>query len=236
MEEHVEELLQRLWMWEEEDRERGMGAKLLEEEMDLGGGAGDRISGGFSGQSRGAGRIGELKVIEGKGLITLKDGFVYLSDRGREIARTVVRNHRLAERLLMEVFEIGDREAHSSACKFEHILSPQVTDRVCTFLGHPPTCPHGKVIPSGVCCKIFGTHIEPLVQPLTNLSVGKNARIVFITPSYQTRLERLGSLGLTPGGVLKLKQRYPSYVVEIDETTVALDRDVGKEIFVREVS
>jgi DtxR family Mn-dependent transcriptional regulator len=236
MEEKVEELVQRLWMCEEEGRGDGLEISALEEELVAKNGDSDRNSGGLFGFTRGTMLTEELRAIEEKGLVSLRDGRIYLSDRGRDVARTIVRNHRLAERLLMEIFEVGDREAHSSACRFEHILSPQVTDRVCTFLGHPPTCPHGKVIPRGACCKIFGTHIEPLVQPLTNLIPGKKARIVFITPSYQKRLERLGSLGLTPGGVLKLKQKYPSYVVEVDETTVALDKDVGKEIFVREVS
>lgn len=136
----------------------------------------------------------------------------------------------------MEVLEVGEVEADASACRFEHILSREVTERVCTFLGHPPTCPHGKAIPPGECCRVFGRHIEPLVKPMTDLEVGRRARIVFITPGTQTRLERLGALGLAPGEVLRLRQRYPSYVVEIDETTVALDRNVGREIFVREVS
>ncbi len=236
MEEKVEELVQRLWMCEEEGRGDGLEISAFEEELVAKNGIVDAAAGGLSGFARGSMLTEELLAIEAEGLISLRNGRIYLSDRGRDIARTIVRNHRLAERLLMEIFEVGDHEAHSSACRFEHILSPQVTDRVCTFLGHPPTCPHGKAIPRGACCKIFGTHIEPLVQPLTNLAAGKKARIVFITPSYQRRLERLGSLGLTPGGVLKLKQKYPSYVVEVDETTVALDKDVGKEIFVREVS
>ena len=236
MEEHVEELLQRLWLWEEDGNEGGLRMSILKEEARGSEKTQRGISAIFSGQKSEADLTGELRAIEKKGLISVKNGAVSMNEKGKEIARKVVRNHRLAERLLMEIFEVGDSEAHSSACKFEHILSPQVTDRVCTFLGHPPICPHGKVIPRGECCKIFGTHIEPLVQPLTNLNVGKRARIVYITPSFQTRLERLGSLGLTPGGILKLKQRYPSYVVEVDETTIALDKGVGKEIFVREVS
>ena len=41
----------------------------------------------------------------------------------------------------------------TNACTFEHILSPEVTDRICTFLGHPKTCPHGSPIPPGECCQ-----------------------------------------------------------------------------------
>jgi DtxR family Mn-dependent transcriptional regulator len=38
------------------------------------------------------------------------------------------------------------------ACRIEHTLSPQVTEKVCVFLEHPQTCPHGSPIPLGVCC------------------------------------------------------------------------------------
>ena len=43
-------------------------------------------------------------------------------------------------------------EVEESACKFEHILSPDVTERICTLLGHPTACPHGSPIPKGDCC------------------------------------------------------------------------------------
>jgi len=236
LEERVEELLQRLWLWEEGGGEGGLKVSMLEGESGTREAESDE-SPHDSVDFKGKGQLSDqLRAIEDRGLISLGDGEIFMKERGRAIARKIVRSHRLAERLLMEILDVGDPEAHSSACKFEHILSPQVTDRVCTFLGHPPTCPHGKAIPRGDCCRIFGTHIEPLVTPLTNLEVGKKARVVFITPSYQSRLERLGTLGLAPGGVLRLKQRHPSYVVEVDETTVALDKAVGREIFVREVT
>ena len=63
------------------------------------------------------------------------------------------RAHRLAERLFTDVLSLRDEEAvESNACQFEHILSPELTDRICTFLGHPETCPHGSPIPRGKCC------------------------------------------------------------------------------------
>jgi len=42
------------------------------------------------------------------------------------------------------------------ACRFEHILSPEATDRICAFLGHPRACPHGAPIPPGACCTLRG--------------------------------------------------------------------------------
>ncbi len=75
------------------------------------------------------------------------------TEQGEERARSVIRRHRLAERLFMDVLFIRDDAAvESNACTFEHILSPEVTDRICTFLGHPTTCPHGSPIPPGDCC------------------------------------------------------------------------------------
>jgi DtxR family Mn-dependent transcriptional regulator len=68
-------------------------------------------------------------------------------------ARIVIRRHRLAERLFIDVLSIRDEhEVEESACKFEHILSPEVTDSMCALLGHPTECPHGSPIPPGECC------------------------------------------------------------------------------------
>jgi len=46
----------------------------------------------------------------------------------------------------------SESEIEQQACKFEHILSPEATDKICAFLGHPRTCPHGAPIPPGPCC------------------------------------------------------------------------------------
>ena len=85
-----------------------------------------------------------VKVLEEQRLVEL--------DRGKSRARDVVRRHRLAERLFKDTFRIDDHEAHSQACKFEHIISPELDERICSFLGHPTTCPHGNPIPPGECC------------------------------------------------------------------------------------
>ena len=75
------------------------------------------------------------------------------TEPGRKRAADIIRRHRLAERLFIQTFQVSDEhEVEEQACKFEHILSPEVTDRICTFLGHPRTCPHGSAIPAGPCC------------------------------------------------------------------------------------
>jgi putative ABC transport system ATP-binding protein len=78
---------------------------------------------------------------------------VELTERGRERAGSIIRRHRLAERLFTDSLAMdSESEIEQQACKFEHILSPEATDKICTFLGHPRTCPHGAPIPPGVCC------------------------------------------------------------------------------------
>jgi len=169
----------------------------------------------------------DLFQIEGNRMI--------LKERGEEKAREIIRRHRLTERLLSEIFEMSEEEVEEEACKLEHILSPGVTESVCTFLGHPPTCIHGKPIPRGECCAKFKKEMKPLVIPLEELGLGKEGRIVFIAPKSHQRLDRLSTLGIVPGSIVRMHQKNPSHVLQIGETTLALDRDIVKDIYVKKV-
>ncbi len=87
--------------------------------------------------------------------VSIGDGsmVVQLTARGRQRAADIIRRHRLAERLFTDSLALeSESEIEQQACKFEHILSPEATDKICTFLGHPRTCPHGAPIPAGQCC------------------------------------------------------------------------------------
>jgi putative ABC transport system ATP-binding protein len=128
---HFDHLLEQIWVCGEE----GMPADV--EHI--------RTPGGID-----AGRT--LARMEDLRLVRVADHNISLTDRGKTRARDVVRRHRLAERLFKDTFRIDDHEAHSQACKFEHIISPELDERICSFLGHPTTCPHGNPIPPGDCC------------------------------------------------------------------------------------
>jgi putative ABC transport system ATP-binding protein len=93
-----------------------------------------------------------VRRLADMGLLEVRDSEVELTSRGEQRARDIVRRHRLAERLFTDTFAITDTEADSQACKFEHIISPELDQKICTFLGHPTTCPHGNPIPPGPCC------------------------------------------------------------------------------------
>jgi putative ABC transport system ATP-binding protein len=87
--------------------------------------------------------------------VSVGDGsaIVELTPRGRQRAADIIRRHRLAERLFTDSLAMdSETEIEQQACKFEHILSPEATDKICAFLGHPRTCPHGAPIPPGPCC------------------------------------------------------------------------------------
>lgn len=174
-----------------------------------------------------------LREMEGLGLLKLDEDSVNLTEEGEEGARGIVRRHRLAERLLNDVLDIERGSLEEYACSFEHSISPVVADSICTLLGHPPSCPHGLPIPRGECCKKTKAELKPLVVSLAELKAKESARIIFIVPATFTRLEKLGSMGLVPGSIVTLEQKKPAFVLKLGETTIALDPDIVKDIYVR---
>jgi len=177
----------------------------------------------------------DLAALELAGLLSVSGGRVALTPAGEARASAVVRRHRLTERLFRDLLAAGDETAEAQACEFEHILSPEATESVCTLLGHPPTCPHGKPIPPGPCCGTFQRTLRPLVTGLPAFPLGATGRIVFIAPKFHDRMDRLASLGVIPGSTIHLHQRSPSFVIEVGETTIALDPEIANEVYVKPV-
>ena len=174
-----------------------------------------------------------LEELSTAGLLEASGDDIRLTRPGEERARVIIRRHRLAEVLLNNLFDLDNSQMESTACKFEHILTKAVTESVCTFLGHPPVCPHGRPIPRGECCDKIRTEIKPLVTRLSDAVLSEEIRIVFITPKSRKRLEKLSALGIVPGSRIRLLQRNPSFVMEIGETTVAVDKEITDEIYVK---
>jgi DtxR family Mn-dependent transcriptional regulator len=174
-----------------------------------------------------------ILTLKAENFIIVSGDTVKFTEKGHDHARVLIRRLRLAERLLKDVFELREDTVIDDACKMEHILSEELTDRVCTFLGHPQTCPHGYPIPRGECCKKYKVEVEPVVTRLSDFEVGSKGKITFIVPTKSSRLSKLNALGITAGSEIKLLQKNPSYIIQIDETTVAIDPEIGNEIFVR---
>jgi putative ABC transport system ATP-binding protein len=85
-------------------------------------------------------------------LVRLAEGRLAFTPAGESRAAKVIRRHRLSERLFCETFGIDPAVVDDHACRVEHTLSPEVTEKLCIFLKHPRTCPHGSPIPAGACC------------------------------------------------------------------------------------
>ncbi len=108
-------------------------------------------------QFNGGGNWKVLPIMKEIGLLRSDGPALQMTDQGRERAVSIIRRHRLAERLFTDAFDMrDDQQLESNACTFEHILSPEVTERICTFLHHPSHCPHGSPIPPGECCPARG--------------------------------------------------------------------------------
>jgi DtxR family Mn-dependent transcriptional regulator len=152
------------------------------------------------------------------------------------MARALVRRFRLSGALLHAVYGMDPERADALACELEHDLRPELTDALCTFLGHPPASPHGRPIPPGECCEAHRTTLTAPVVPLTDLAPGERGRVVYLRPRDHHRLHRLTSLGLTPNVILELHQRKPAFCVRFEGTELAFDRDVAADVFVARVN
>jgi DtxR family Mn-dependent transcriptional regulator len=170
----------------------------------------------------------------------LKDGYaieagssIGFTAKGESVARDVIRRQRLAERLLIDVLEVTRHTMDSSACEFEHILSKEVEESICTLLGHPKECPHGLPIPSGECCAKAGARLESIVVPVAKLKPGEVGKIVYVLTHKHPQLHKLMSLGIVPGVNLSVHQVSPSFVIQVEETQVALEEEIAREIYVK---
>ena len=86
--------------------------------------------------------------MERDGLLTVEgDRHLQLSDEGRALATAVMRKHRLAECLLVDVIGLDYADVHEEACRWEHVMSEAVERKLLTLLGNPTVSPFGNPIP-----------------------------------------------------------------------------------------
>jgi DtxR family Mn-dependent transcriptional regulator len=159
-----------------------------------------------------------IKRLEHQGLVTVSDG-IRLTDDGLDLAETVVRRHRLAERFLTDVLGLSWAEAHGEAGRWEHVISERVEEAMVRLLGDPTTCPHGNPIPRS------DYHAPPAVT-LDSLPVGAAFVVSRIPEELEFApgiLEFLESSALVPGNSGTITATSPD-----GTTTVAIDgRHVG---------
>jgi DtxR family Mn-dependent transcriptional regulator len=162
-----------------------------------------------------------LHRMDKEGLVKLTNQkVVHLTATGRGVAETMVRRHRLAERLMTDILGLDWADVHEEAHRFEHVISPKVEERLIALLGEPTTCPHGSPIPGS------GARVNTSGIRLSDAAEGAQVELERVTESGETNrelLNLLGQHGLRPGSRLE--------VLHVAETlgTIQLRRD-GDEV------
>ncbi|MBZ5496510.1 MAG: metal-dependent transcriptional regulator [Acidobacteriia bacterium] len=175
-----------------------------------------------------------LGALRRQDLITIDNAQrVRLAKEGRKLAERIIRRHRLAERLICDALGAHVDDSEDAACEFEHILAEGIANSICTLLGHPRFCPHGKPIPEGECCRRTQEELQPILVSGDQLDVGETGTIAYLCTTEHARMLKLSSLGMTPGNRLKLLQKWPSCVFQCDETEIAVEQEVARNIYVR---
>ncbi|MHB1517540.1 MAG: metal-dependent transcriptional regulator [Acidimicrobiales bacterium] len=171
-----------------------------------------------------------LDRMETDGLIMKSARRIAMTEEGAAIARGVVRKHRLAERLLVDIIGLDWEKAHHEAGRWEHVISDDVEERLVVLLGNPSTCPHGNPIP-GAATAGSGQTVLSEAEP------GDRVRLERITESVEHEadaLRYLGGHGLTPGATAVIREKAPdgTLTLEIGATTIALGRAMTERMFV----
>ncbi|MGW9310300.1 metal-dependent transcriptional regulator [Saccharomonospora azurea] len=142
--------------------------------------------------------------MERDGLVVVADDrHLKLTDHGRELAVAVMRKHRLAERLLVDVIGLEWEHVHNEACRWEHVMSEAVERKLITLLDNPTTSPYGNPIPG-----------------LDKLDAGSEP-----APPAEAGLVRLDEVAKTGGG--KVEIRRIAEHVQLDESLMGQLRAVG---------
>ncbi len=168
------------------------------------------------------------ELLDG-GYTSLKNNDL-LTEKGRKEGRLCVRRHRLAERLLRDVLNVGESLVHEVGCKFEHALHKGVEDNICILLGHPRKCPHGRTIPEGDCCRKGIKTPDSLVKPLSYLKKAEKGKIAYIHTDDPEILRKIMAMGALPGASITLLQRFPSFVFQVGNSQFAVDKTLAGKI------
>jgi len=135
--------------------------------------------------------------LEDQGYVELAgDRSLHLTDKGRGLATTVVRRHRLAERLLVDVIGLEWEKVHAEAARWEHAISADVEEKLVQLLGDPATCPHGNPIP-GSHNSVPSTTAVPLAAAEPGPVVV--ARVSERLEMWDAALKLIAAAQLTPG-------------------------------------
>jgi len=166
--------------------------------------------------------------LEEQGLLILtEDRTVALTDRGREWASSVMRKHRLAERLLADVIGLDPAFIHEEACRWEHVISDRVEQRIAELLGNPTTSPYGNPIP--------GSPIDGRPAQSLDAFDGGRASVHSFSEQLQGEGELIAALfaaGVRAGTEVDVERQGEGTVLRGSDGAVVLDAAHARLVFV----
>jgi DtxR family Mn-dependent transcriptional regulator len=179
--------------------------------------------------------------MERDGLVQVAgDRHLELSEQGRREAISVMRKHRLAERLLADVIGLDWEDLHIEACRWEHVMSEKVERRILALLDKPLVCPHGNPIPGLDQLGLpFATDQSGALVSLSEAVAARQDEVVINRISEQLQpdaelMHRLDAAGMRPGQTVSVAagpQGVDVWVADGDRVT--FDRVVADHVFVR---
>jgi DtxR family Mn-dependent transcriptional regulator len=177
-----------------------------------------------------------VRRLVSDGYLAVDRRIVVLTDKGRTQAESVIRKHRLAERLLTDVIGLAWEKAHVEAGRWEHVISDEVEGLLVRLLGNPTTCPHGNPIPgAGAPARTLSS--LDLCRP------GDRIRLERVTEQVELDAEALSYLaahGFTPGKDAEVQSRAPdgTLVLQLSDRadTIAVGPSMAGQLYVAAAS
>lgn len=171
-----------------------------------------------------------VRRLEDEGYVAVTGRMLEMTPVGRQLAESVVRKHRLAERLLADVIGLEWHKVHAEAGRWEHVISDDVEAHLVQLLEDPSTCPHGNPIPGS-------TPLERDLEPLARAVVGNRVRLERITETVELDTEALEFLdlhGLRPGAEIGVDALAPdgTVTVSVGRTKVAIGAALAEQLHV----
>ena len=171
-----------------------------------------------------------IRRLRDEGYVEVKGRSLVLTPRGRSKAESVVRKHRLAERLLTDIIGLPWDKAHVEAGRWEHVISDEVEALLVERLGNPTTCPHGNPIPGSGWAEV-----DAVV--LADRGLGDHVRLQRVTELVELDQELLSYLsahGFVPGTEATVTSRAPDGTLTLDlgARTIALGPTLAQQLFV----
>ncbi len=157
---------------------------------------------------------------------------IVLTANGRVIAEALVRRHRLAERVLVDILGIPWHQCHHQAEDWEKVMTPEVEQAILDKLSGEATCPHGNPIP-GAPSSVAWSDLEPVAS----MKVGQKGRLTRLLEDVELDgdvLKFLEDHGLLPGRDLEVTEVAPdgTRTLQVDGRPVPLGAQLADNLWV----